>query len=185
MGGGDKCLLDLGDGRLLLDEIMMRLNPQVDRLALNANGDPARFASYGLAVLPDRLNDAGPLAGVLAAMRWARDQDCGAVVTVAGDTPFFPPDLVVRLMAGGEGHRVAMAATDRVHPVCALWDTALIETLVVALAKGTRRVAEFAALQGAVTVQFPQTGALDPFFNINTKADLDQMKRILSSTGQG
>lgn len=185
MGGGDKCLLDLGNGRVLLDEIMARLTPQVDCLALNANADPERFASYALPVLPDSLDDAGPLAGVLAAMHWARDQHCNMVVTVAGDTPFFPTDLVAHLVAGRAGHRVVMAATDRVHPVFALWDVDLIDALARALAQGMRRVAEFAALQGAVTVQFAQTGTLDPFFNINTKVDLEQVHRTLALKEQG
>jgi molybdenum cofactor guanylyltransferase len=183
MGGGDKCLLDLGDGRVLLDEIMARLAPQVECLALNANGDPVRFGRYGLPVLPDSMDDAGPLAGVLAAMDWAQAQDCSAVVTVAGDTPFFPTDLVARLMEAGEGHKVAIAATDRVHPVFALWDIALIDTLTKALAQGMRRVAEFASLHGTVTVRFPQVGALDPFFNINTKADLELVRQTLAHKG--
>ena len=185
MGGGDKCLLDLGNGHLLLDEITTRLTPQVDCLALNANGDPARFGRYGLPVLPDSLDDAGPLAGVLAAMRWARGQDCNAVVTVAGDTPFFPVDLVAHLLAGRERHRIAIAATDRVHPVFALWDTALIDVLAKALAQGLRRVVKFSALHGAVTVHFSHTGTLDPFFNINTKDDLEQVQRKLASKEQG
>jgi molybdopterin-guanine dinucleotide biosynthesis protein A len=185
MGGGDKCLLDLGDGRVLLDEITARLAPQVDCLALNANGDPARFASCGLQVLPDSLDDAGPLAGVLAAMHWARAQDCSAVMTVAGDTPFFPTDLVAQLTTAREGHPIAMAATDRVHPVFALWDTALNDALAKALAQGMRRVAEFAALHAAVTVPFPKGGALDPFFNINTKAELEQVQRTSARKEQG
>lgn len=183
MGGGDKCLLDLGNGRVLLDEIMARLTPQVDCLALNANADPERFASYALPVLPDSLDDAGPLAGVLAAMHWARDQHCNMVVTVAGDTPFFPTCLVARLIEAGAGHKVAIAATDRVHPVFALWDIALIDALTKGLARGMRRVAEFASLHGAVTVPFPEVGALDPFFNINTKADLELVRQTRAHKG--
>jgi molybdenum cofactor guanylyltransferase len=180
MGGGDKCLLPLAEGRRVLDVIVARLAPQVGCLALNANGDAERFAGYDLPVLPDGLPDAGPLAGVLAGMGWARAQGCGWLVSVAGDTPFFPTDLVARLRAGldaarpgGAGAaRVALAATDRVHPVFALWDVALAPDLAAALAAGARRVEAVARELGAVTVAFAGEGPRDPFFNINTPDDL-------------
>jgi molybdopterin-guanine dinucleotide biosynthesis protein A len=178
MGGGDKCLLPLGEGQVVLDEIVARLSGQVACLALNANGDPARFGAWGLPVLSDEMVDAGPLAGVLAAMGWAQGQGCDAVVTVAGDTPFFPGDLVARLAAGGGA--VAFAATDRVHPVFALWDVALAPALRAALADGTRRVMAFATAQGAVEVVFPVTGAVDPFFNINTPDDLARARDLVA-----
>ncbi|MGR3701852.1 MAG: molybdenum cofactor guanylyltransferase MobA [Paracoccaceae bacterium] len=172
MGGGDKCLLPLAGGRVVLEEIIARLAGQVGCLALNANGDAARFARFGLPVVADQVADAGPLAGVLAGMGWARAQGCDRLVTVAGDTPFLPADLVARLAAGGGGAPVSVAATDRVHPVFALWDVARADDLRAALAAGTRRVMDFAAAQGAVEVVFPVLGGGDPFFNINTPEDL-------------
>lgn len=178
MGGGDKCLLSAGGNVTLLERIVSRIGPQVACLALNANGDPARFAASGLPVLADTVRDAGPLAGVLAGMRWAQAQGCEAVVTVAGDTPFFPDDLVARLVAEREGQPVALAATDRPHPVFALWDVSLAPALAQALNGGIRRVAAFAEAHGAATVRFPQTGALDPFFNINTPDDLAQVQQL-------
>ncbi|OZB16042.1 MAG: molybdenum cofactor guanylyltransferase [Rhodobacterales bacterium 34-62-10] len=174
MGGGDKCLLPLVGGRVVLDAIIARLAGQVDCLALNANGDAARFGAWALPVLQDSVADAGPLAGVLAAMDWAAAQGCARVVTVAGDTPFFPDDLVAQLAAGlaAGGGGVAMAKTDRVHPVFALWDVALAPALRSALDAGTRRVQDFAHGQAAVEVVFPVAGGGDPFFNINTPEDL-------------
>lgn len=179
MGGGDKCLLPLVDGQPLLQVIVARIAPQVGCLALNANGNPARFAGGGapgmaaLPVVPDGIAGAGPLAGVLAGMAWAQAQGCAQVVTVAGDTPFFPTDLVAQLQAGRGAAAVAMAATDRVHPVFALWDVALAPRLEAALAAGARRVAEVAQGFGAVAVPFAvKAGDMDPFFNINTPEDL-------------
>ena len=99
MGGGDKGLLPLGEARLL-DHVVGRLAPQVAALALNANGDGARFAAYGLPVVPDSLAGfPGPLAGVLAGLDWAAERGAELVVTAAADTPFFPRDLVERLLA--------------------------------------------------------------------------------------
>ena len=74
MGGGDKSLLKLGN-MPVLDHVIARLRPQVSAMALNANGDASRFASYGLPVLPDSEPDfPGPLAGVLAGLDWAAGQ---------------------------------------------------------------------------------------------------------------
>ena len=71
MGGGDKPMRQIG-GRTILDRVIARLAPQCDGLILNANGDPARFAAFGLPVIADGVADfPGPLAGILAALDWA------------------------------------------------------------------------------------------------------------------
>ena len=71
MGGGDKGLLPLKDGTLL-GHVIARLRPQVDEIALNANGDPQRFSQLSMTVLPDSIDGyPGPLAGVLAGLDWA------------------------------------------------------------------------------------------------------------------
>ena len=176
MGGGDKCLLALPDGRPLLAEILARLAPQVGEMALNANGDPARFAGFGLPVLADGMADAGPLAGVLAGMRWAQTQGCGWLATVAGDTPHFPPDLVARLMAGRGAQPVALAAQGRVHPVFAIWDVGLAADLERALMAGARRVEAVARGFGASVVDLAGAGGGDAFFNVNTPEDLARLR---------
>ena len=124
MGGGDKGLLPLGDSTIL-GHVVDRLSPQVSRLALNANGDPARFAALGLPVLPDSVEGyAGPLAGVLAGLDWAAGEGASHLVTAAADTPFFPGDLVPRLIAAAEdqGKPIALARTaNGRHPTFCLW----------------------------------------------------------------
>jgi molybdopterin-guanine dinucleotide biosynthesis protein A len=96
MGGGDKALLELA-GETLLARVIARLKPQVGEMVLNANGDPARFAEFGLPVVADTVEGfAGPLAGILAGMRWAAAKGYSHVASAAGDTPFFPADLVAR-----------------------------------------------------------------------------------------
>jgi len=174
MGGGDKGLLALGHG-CLLDQVIDRLVPQVAGLALNANGDPARFARFGLPVLPDPVPDhPGPLAGVLAAMIWARAQGATHVVTLPADTPFAPCDLVPRLLLAAEGAGMAVASSgSRMHPTCALWPVTLADDLRAALEAGQRRVMDFARQHGAAEAVF-DAGPPDPFMNINTPADLAQ-----------
>ena len=181
MGGGDKSLLDL-DGRPILEHVIARLAPQVDRLALNANGDPARFAGYGLPVLPDGVGGfAGPLAGVLAGMDWAASHGFGAIVTAAADTPFFPEDLVSKLRAAAHAGTVplAMAVTPRGdgpgfdrHPTFGLWDVALREDLRAALEGGLRKVVDWTEPHGCARAVFHGNGT-DPFFNVNTPRDLE------------
>jgi len=133
MGGGDKTLLALG-GRPLLDHVVARLTPQVGSLALNANGDPARFAASGLSVLADTVEGhAGPLAGILTGLEWAAANTASeALVTAAGDTPFLPADLVATLVAAAAGRpgSIAVASSGgRRHPTFALWPLGLRQAL--------------------------------------------------------
>ncbi len=184
MGGGDKGLLMLGD-RPLLGHVVARLAPQVDTLAISANGDPARLAAFGLPVLPDAAPDhPGPLAGVLAGLDWAAARGASQMVTAACDTPFFPPDLVssLRLAAIAARTPLAMAVTpgaerpDR-HPTFGLWSVELREDLRAALAAGTRRVTEWTERHGCARAIFHDRGA--PFFNVNTPEDLARAREML------
>lgn len=186
MGGGDKGLLPLGRGTLL-SHVIDRLEPQVAGLALNANGDAARFSSFGLPVVADSIEGfAGPLAGVLAGLDWAAEQGADAIVTAAADTPFFPPDLVPQLLLKGEGmeHPLVLAATpdDRRgqvrHPTFGLWPVALRDDLRAALQGGLRKVVLWTEKHQGREAVFPVT-KFDPFFNVNTPEDLKQAEALL------
>ena len=132
LGGGDKPLLALG-GRPLLARVIDRLRPQVRALALNANGDPARFAAFDLPVVPDPVGGfAGPLAGILAGLIWARGQadPPEGIVTAAADTPFFPADLAARLTAAAGEDGLAIARSNgRLHPVFGYFPIACTDDL--------------------------------------------------------
>jgi len=187
MGGGDKALLQVG-GQTLLARVIARLRPQVAELVLNANGDPARFAEFGLPVVPDTVEGfAGPLAGILAGMRWAAAKGYTHVASAAGDTPFFPADLVARLRAAAEesGQPIAMAATRdperglSEHPTFGLWPVALADDLEQALTVGNmRKIIVWSSRHGCARAIFDE-GADYPFFNVNTPEDIVEAERIL------
>jgi molybdenum cofactor guanylyltransferase len=186
MGGGDKSLKLLA-GRPILAHIVERARPQVAALALNANGDAARFAAFGLPVVADSVPDfVGPLAGVLAGLDWAAAQVPGAthVASFAGDAPFLPRDLVARLagaLADGR-HMLACAASGgRAHPVFGLWPVALRDALRRAVAEeGIRKVDAWTARYALVAVDFA-TAPIDPFFNANRPDDLAEAERLASA----
>ncbi|MDX3809410.1 MAG: molybdenum cofactor guanylyltransferase MobA [Bosea sp. (in: a-proteobacteria)] len=183
MGGGDKPLQRLA-GRPILAHVVERLRGQCGELLLNANGDPARFAAYGLPVLADSvLGFAGPLAGILAGMDWLATErpNMGWLISVAADTPFIPVDLVARLRAArvAAGTPLACAASaGRQHHAIALWPVALRQDLRAALATGEHRVGHWTAKHGVAIAEWP-AGPVDPFFNINTLEELAEAEAIL------
>ncbi|GEO98580.1 molybdenum cofactor guanylyltransferase MobA [Methylobacterium haplocladii] len=186
MGGGDKPLLRLG-GRTLLDHVVERLTPQcMAGLALSANGDPVRFAGFPGPVLPDNVaGNPGPLAGILAGLDFAAERcpHVAHVISVAGDTPFLPRDLVSRLwtMAERSGTPIAIAASgEREHYTVALWPVALRRDVHAALVeRDERRLGAFIARYGAAVATWP-TEPADPFLNINAPADLATAEAVIA-----
>ena len=177
MGGGDKPMRTIA-GRTILERVIARLQPQCDGLILNANGDPARFAAFGLPVIPDGVADfPGPLAGILAGLDWAAANrpEVKWVLSAAADCPFLPRDLVARLVAAlrDENAELAVAASDgQSHPVIGLWSVALREQLRHALVvEDVRKIDRWTARYRLATVTWPTT-PLDPFFNANTMDDV-------------
>ena len=186
MGGGDKTLRLIG-GISLLDRAIARLRPQVEALVLNANGDPARFAGFGLPVVADSVPDfAGPLAGVLAGLDWAaaHHPDCAFVVSVATDAPFFPQDLVARLIEGldeGLADLACAASGGREHPVFGLWPVRLRDELRRAVVEeGVRKVDRWTGRYKLATVSFADR-PIDPFFNANRPEDLAAAAALIAT----
>lgn len=188
MGGGDKGLLDLG-GATMLGRVIDRLRPQVGRLVINANGDAARFAAFGLPVVADETADfPGPLAGILAGMHWSLAHVPAArhIATASSDAPFLPTDLVARLspaIADRPDAIVLARSGGDVHPVIALWPVALADDLQAQLAAGTRKILAWAERHAIAQVDFPQIEIggrwVDPFFNANTPEDLAMARELL------
>jgi len=185
MGGGDKCLRLVG-GRPILAHVIERVQPQVRRLILNANGDSARFAAFGLPVIPDSIPGfAGPLAGVLAGMDWAAANapDCAWIVTVPTDGPFVPRDLVARLLVERDLDQADMACAmsgGQRYPVVGLWPVRLREELRRAMTQeDVHKVDAWTARYRLAAVDFP-IGAVDPFLNANRPEDLAKAEQLLS-----
>jgi molybdopterin-guanine dinucleotide biosynthesis protein A len=188
MGGGDKPMRRIG-GRTILERVIARLQPQCDGLILNANGDPARFAGFGLPVIADTVgNFPGPLAGILAGLDWtaANRPDVAWVLSAAADCPFLPRDLVARLHAARieQQAQLAVAASDgQSHPVVGLWSVALREELRRALVvEDIRKIDRWTARYALATVEWP-VDQLDPFFNANTVDDIAAAERLAALDG--
>ena len=185
MGGGDKCLRLLG-GRPVLARAIARARPQVGPLVLNANGDPARFSAFGLPVAADPVGGfAGPLAGILAGLLWARAHhpDVAWVASFPTDVPFFPADLVERLAAARAAQDADMAYAEsggRAHPVFGLWPVALADSLRRDLVEGgARKVDAWAARRKVATVAYP-VEPFDPFLNVNRPEDEAAAERLIA-----
>jgi molybdopterin-guanine dinucleotide biosynthesis protein A len=183
MGGGDKPMRQIA-GRSILERVIARLKPQCDGLILNANGNPARFAAFGLPVIADDVADfPGPLAGILAGLDWvaANRPDTAFMLSAAADCPFLPRDLVARLDSAriAQGAELAVAASDgQSHPVIGLWSVALREQLRRALVvEDVRKIDRWTARYALATVTWP-TYPLDPFFNANTIEDVAEADRL-------
>jgi molybdopterin-guanine dinucleotide biosynthesis protein A len=183
MGGGDKCLIQL-KGKPLLHWITARVAPQVTRLIVNANGNPARLRDFGLPVVADSVPGfAGPLAGVLAALDWAQEWAPGIewVASFSGDAPFVPADIVARFHAAREeegADLVVSSSGGRTNPACGLWKVALAEELRHALVvEDMHKIDAWTARYKLATVEFP-TLPIDPFFNINRPEDLTEAEAL-------
>jgi molybdopterin-guanine dinucleotide biosynthesis protein A len=183
MGGGDKALIAI-NGVPILDRVLERLRPACTGIVLNANGDPARFARWSLPVVADSVGGfAGPLAGILAGLDWAamHAPDIGVMVSVPGDCPFVPKDLVAQLHAARDAARLPLACArsgEWRHPVVGLWPVALRDDLRHALIEeDLRKIEVWTARHGVAIADWPAS-PVDPFFNVNTPEDAAAAERI-------
>jgi len=183
MGGGDKALIRIGE-KTILERVLERLDPACAGIVLNANGDPARFAAFGLPVIADDVAGfAGPLAGILAGLDWvaAHAPHVEWLASAPGDCPFLPRDLVARLHAARSAAATPLACArsgDWRHPVVGLWQVALRDDLRHALVtEGMRKIEVWTARHGVALAEWPAT-PVDPFFNVNTPEDVAEATRL-------
>ncbi len=183
MGGADKGLQNFRGMPLAL-YTMMRLQPQVGQVMVNANRNLAAYESFGVPVWPDVLSDyAGPLAGFLTGLEQC---ETPFMLTVPCDTPLFPPDLAARLGEAleREDADIAMASAReedgqmRAQPVFSLLRRELMESLVQFTHGGGRKIDAWTGQHKTVLVPFDRSGD-DPraFFNANTLAELHRLEQ--------
>lgn len=191
MGGCDKSLLPL-DHKPILDHVIARAQPQIGQLLINTNSDSALFSRYGLPIIHDTTPGfAGPLAGIAAAMEWLRAQPTEPaepaqlwLASFPADSPFFPEDLVQRLLQTALESKVEIACAashNRLSPLFALWSTDLLDDLNAQLSKKERKVGAFLERHRYSVVHF-DCESLDPFFNINTVEDLKAARHLIEGS---
>ena len=187
MDGIDKCRLKIGDNTIL-DIVVNCLSLQLETIVLNANGDPERFSDLEIDVIPDTIQGyAGPLAGILSGMRFAEKNGFTSILTVASDTPFFPLNLLTKLLDEGskENSLISIAATKQNnklirHPTFGLWSVSLADDLEENIHAGVRKIVLWADTHSAKTILFP-TLKNAPFFNINTHSDLVEAQQRIGA----
>lgn len=173
--GGHKPLLMLA-GERLIDRALRQARTWSDTTAI-AVRDPAQVERVDARIIIDKPLIEGPLAGLASALVFAANASREFVLTIAADMPFLPHDLAARLQSAiGDGGCAIASSCGHLHPVCGLWRTSAAEQLGSYLAGKQRALKGFAALIGMREVEW-QAGAVDPFFNVNTAADLLEAKR--------
>ena len=183
MGGHDKGLVEVA-GRPMIEYVLESLRLQVSTVLINANRNTGFYSRYGVPVVTDALAGFnGPLAGMASGMRAAHTP---MIVTVPCDSPFVPDDLVQRLATAKEQVHAEIAVAhngERMQPVFALLDTALLNSLEDYLGRGERKIDRWFAEQQTTPVDFsdrPET-----FINVNTPEEVIRVEAMLSNGHTG
>ena len=175
--GGQKPLRTLG-GERLIDRAQAQAAEWSEIVAV-AVRSIGQVEGNALACIRDVDEIEGPLAGLAAALCFAGDSGCEAVLTIPADMPFLPADLRDRLLARIGSAAAAVARSGgRLHPVCGLWKVSASEAIPSYLKSGRRSLKGFAAAIGFEVVDWAHD-PLDPFFNINSAEDLADAERLL------
>lgn len=177
--GGDKPLRMVG-GKRLIDRSAeaARSRSGVVAVAVRASG---RLGNVGLREIIDDPSIDGPLGGLASGLRFAGESGCRFLLTIATDMPFLPVDLAPRLTAAIGDAGVAVAGSGgALHPVCALWSVSALDRLPDYVATGRRSLRGFAEAVGMRVVEWP-VEPFDPFFNINSPADLATAEQLLTA----
>jgi molybdopterin-guanine dinucleotide biosynthesis protein A len=176
-GGQDKGLIEL-NGRPLIEHVLSRLAPQVGRVLINANRNIESYAAYGYEVIGDsHTGYQGPLAGIASGLHAATSE---YLLCVPCDSPFLLTTLAERLYESctKQGARIAIPDDgQRTHPVFALIECALRDSLEEFLAGGERKIVRWMSGHQMITVDF--SDAVGSFSNINTEDDLDSATHMM------
>ena len=182
MGGGIKSLKKFNN-KYIFDRIFENLQTQVDKVIINSNDSKNLFVKYNVEVIKDSLEGLlGPLAGIHATLEWLNEKApyINWLVTVPGDTPFIPKNLVKKLLdkIKNSNHKIVLAQSNgKTHPIIGIWHSNLLESLKHSLNSGNRKIMNWASQHSLEYVEFANS-KYDPFFNINCNEDLLEAKEI-------
>lgn len=177
IGGGKPARLLAGKSLAERAEAQALIWSDVAAIAVRGGSQvgPIRFST-----IFDDPDIEGPLGGLAAGLRFARERGCDAALTIPIDMPFLPGDLAGRLCAGIGSAGAALAGSGgHLHPVCGLWRVSALECLADYVGSGRRSLRGFAEAVGFRAVEWPNS-PIDPFFNINSAADLARAEHILA-----
>ena len=181
IGGGIKSFIEFNN-KYLFDRIFERIKPQVNQVLVNCNIPDKRLIKYNLKILKDiKTGYLGPLAGIHSALNWVNkyQQKTKWIITIPGDTPFIPENLVTRIKAKiSKNTKIILAqSNNKTHPAIGAWHASLLDSLDEQLDRGVRKILSWAELHTIEYVNY-SFDEYDPFFNINHKEDIDKAKKI-------
>jgi|TARA_B100000767_G_scaffold169550_1_gene158736 molybdenum cofactor guanylyltransferase len=181
--GEDKNLLKLGE-KTLLDHVLFKISDKFDEILIVSSHSLKIQKLKNITIIPDCFDDFGPLAGVLSSMKWVKENQkiYRWVATFPSDTPFFETSIIdeyKKKIKQNESLLYFVKSNDKRHNIFGLWSIDLLETLENDLIKNNfRKVEEWANKIGVKTIDV-KIKKFDPFFNINTKEDFEEAKKIL------
>ena len=181
--GEDKNLLKLGE-KTLLDHVLFKISDKFDEILIVSSHSLKIQKLKNITIIPDCFDDFGPLAGVLSSMKWVKENQkiYRWVATFPSDTPFFETSIIdeyKKKIKQNESLLYFVKSNNKRHNIFGLWSIDLLETLENDLIKNNfRKVEEWANKIGVKTIDV-KIKKFDPFFNINTKEDFEEAKKIL------
>ena len=175
MGGGIKSLEEFNN-KSILDRILEKINSKDKKVIINCNSNKLNPGRYNLPIIKDsKLGYLGPLAGIHACFHWLskNDHQTKWLITIPGDTPFIPFDLIDKFQSNisSKSKIIIAKSSGKIHPIIGAWNVSLFQNLDENLNKGTRKIMEWAKKHPINYIEYDAT-TFDPFFNINTKKDL-------------
>ena len=182
--GEDKNCIKLGD-KTLLEHVLSKISNKFEEILIVSSHSLEIKKIKNVTVIPDCYDDLGPLAGVLSSMKWVKEskKPYRWVATFPSDTPFFETSIIEeykKKIKLKDSLLYFVKSNNKRHNIFGLWSVELLKTLEDDLIKNNfRKVEEWANKIGVKTIDF-ETKKFDPFFNINTKEDFDEAKKIFN-----
>jgi molybdopterin-guanine dinucleotide biosynthesis protein A len=182
--GEDKSQVKLGD-KLLIDHILSEIIEEFSEILVVSNSLINFKKSDKISLTEDIKKNLGPLGGVLTAMKWVKDnnKDYKWISTFPADTPFFKHSILQKFLQDiqlSESKLFFIKSNNTRHNIFGLWSIDLMDKLEEDLNKGERKVEVWANSIGVKTINIEFQNE-DPFFNINTKEDLEKAKDRLKN----